>query len=90
MMELMKGLGEVQGCDMSERALDYCRRRGLDNLVLQEESHGNLETYDVITMLDVIEHVDDDRGLVSELGKHLTPGGKLIITAPALPRLAIW
>ena len=39
--------------------------------------------FDVITMFDVLEHVEDDRGALVALSRRLVPGGKLILTVPA-------
>jgi len=43
---------------------------------------------DVLTALDVIEHVEDDRGAVREFLRVLRPGGIAVITIPAL--MALW
>ncbi|HOE70102.1 MAG TPA: class I SAM-dependent methyltransferase [Brevefilum sp.] len=39
-------------------------------------------SFDVIYLLDVVEHVKDDQKLVSEMLRILKPGGKLILTTP--------
>ncbi len=45
-------------------------------------------TFDVITALDVIEHIEDDAGFVAEqLGPRLARGGTLLVTVPAHPGL---
>lgn len=41
----------------------------------------------VITMLDVLEHLDDDAGAVREMTRLLRPGGLLVVTVPALMQL---
>lgn len=38
----------------------------------------------VITMLDVLEHLDDDGAAVQEMMRLLRPGGLLVVTVPAL------
>jgi ubiquinone/menaquinone biosynthesis C-methylase UbiE len=43
---------------------------------------------DVLTALDVIEHVQDDRAAVREFLRVLRPGGIAVITVPAL--MALW
>jgi ubiquinone/menaquinone biosynthesis C-methylase UbiE len=43
---------------------------------------------DVLTALDVIEHVRDDRAAVREFLRVLRPGGLAVITVPAL--MALW
>jgi SAM-dependent methyltransferase len=43
---------------------------------------------DVVTALDVIEHVPDDVAAVREMTRILRPGGVMVITVPAL--MALW
>jgi len=83
MMQDLSQAGNVWGCDMSVEALSYCRKRGLDNLIDISGGHEKLGQYDVITLLDVLEHVDDDEALLRTLKMHIKPGGRLIITVPA-------
>lgn len=42
---------------------------------------------DIVTALDVIEHVADDRAAVAEFHRVLRPGGWLAVTVPACPFL---
>jgi SAM-dependent methyltransferase len=44
-------------------------------------------TFDVVLLLDVLEHVEDDRAELSSAAHALAPGGKLVITVPANPSL---
>ena len=41
--------------------------------------------YDAVLALDVIEHLDDDRGALRRLGTLVRPGGWVIVSVPALP-----
>lgn len=41
----------------------------------------------VITMLDVLEHIEDDRGFLTELAGKMDPGASVLMTVPALPSL---
>ncbi len=45
------------------------------------------QSFETIICLDVIEHVEDDRRLLIELGRLLRPSGTLVVTVPALPTL---
>lgn len=45
------------------------------------------ESVDVLTALDVIEHVQEDRAAVREFARVVRPGGLVIITVPALMML---
>ena len=76
---------EVLCLDTSPIALDYCRKRGLKDLFEStiQQFPAREHNIDAITMLDVIEHVDDDRDLVRTGYDILPPGGYLISTVPA-------
>jgi SAM-dependent methyltransferase len=40
-------------------------------------------SYDLVAVLDVIEHVEDDVAALKAIAKVLRPGGKILITVPA-------
>lgn len=44
--------------------------------------------YDLIAMLDVLEHIDEDTDSLATLGGLLAPTGRLLLTVPAVP--ALW
>ena len=44
-------------------------------------------SFDAVLALDVIEHIDDDRAVVSNLGTLVSPGGLLVVSVPARPDL---
>lgn len=41
--------------------------------------------YDLIVLLDVLEHIPDDRGTLAALRPKLAEGGRLMVTVPAAP-----
>ena len=41
--------------------------------------------YDLIAILDVLEHVDEDRAALVGMAAKLKPGGRILITVPAHP-----
>lgn len=43
--------------------------------------------FDVVLLLDVLEHVEDDLGALTSAQAALAPGGKMILTVPADPTL---
>jgi SAM-dependent methyltransferase len=45
------------------------------------------ERYSTVLSLDVIEHLEDDIGMVRSMSSVLQPGGRLILTVPACPWL---
>lgn len=40
-------------------------------------------SYDLIAVLDVVEHIDDDVGALRGMEERLKPGGRILITVPA-------
>jgi 2-polyprenyl-3-methyl-5-hydroxy-6-metoxy-1,4-benzoquinol methylase len=42
------------------------------------------EPFDLVVSIDVLEHVDDDRGFVQSLADALAPGGSLILHTPSV------
>jgi len=74
---------EVYGQEVSPFAVDCCRKKGfevfdkpLSELNLQENS------FDVITVFDVIAHIKDPVSYIKTCKKILKPGGVLIIKTP--------
>lgn len=43
--------------------------------------------FDFILLLDVLEHLEDDEGALKACARLLAPGGKIIVTVPAMRRL---
>jgi SAM-dependent methyltransferase len=43
--------------------------------------------YDVIILMDIMEHIEDDSSFVADIKRKLKPGGYLVITVPAHQRL---
>jgi SAM-dependent methyltransferase len=76
---------EAVGVDESPRALDYCRRRGVE--VMQGSLPDGLPlapaSVDAALLLDVLEHVDDDRASLRAALETVRPGGIVIATVPA-------
>ncbi len=45
------------------------------------------EAYDMIAILDVLEHIEDDRAALCSMARRLKPGGTILIAVPAHPWL---
>jgi 2-polyprenyl-3-methyl-5-hydroxy-6-metoxy-1,4-benzoquinol methylase len=73
---------DVSGIELAQDAAEHCRRSGLNVLTGQVEPDRlrELGAFDVIVLLDVIEHLPSPRETVALLAQHLNPGGILIIT----------
>jgi len=77
--------GRVTGLDISEEAIKFSRDKGFFELVL-----GRAEilpfpdrSFDIVTALDCIEHIEDDERALQECHRVLTRGGVLLLTVPA-------
>jgi SAM-dependent methyltransferase len=74
---------EVVGTEVSERPAQVLRADGFDvrvgDLASVELPRG---AYDIVTMVEVLEHVADPGVLLAEGGRHLRPGGLLYVTTP--------
>jgi 2-polyprenyl-3-methyl-5-hydroxy-6-metoxy-1,4-benzoquinol methylase len=73
---------KVLAADISALALTACRRRGLNTLDLNREWPAPASA-DCVLACDVLEHVEDDVGLLRKLKLTLRPGGWLIAAVPA-------
>jgi SAM-dependent methyltransferase len=80
---------EVTGLDISSRILELIDRphRQLIEADLTQPLPTDAGKADALIALDVIEHIDDDRGAVRNMAKLLRPGGPAIVSVPALPDL---
>ena len=76
--------GDAEGVDISEDALAFCRERGLDKVKLGAGEKLPYEdaTFDLVTALDVVEHMDDDLAGLSEMRRVLRPGGRVLLFVP--------
>lgn len=76
--------GSVTGVDNNVRPLVIARERGME---VCESSADALpfagETFDLVAVLDVIEHIPDQDRVLAECRRVLSPGGKLLVTVPA-------
>src|SRR5688572_24547624 len=61
-LEMLAQFGEAEGVDVSLEALDFCQTRGLQNVRQGEAEHLPYEdkSFDLVTGLDVVEHLDND------------------------------
>ncbi|TAK37407.1 MAG: class I SAM-dependent methyltransferase [Lysobacteraceae bacterium] len=76
---------EAYGTDTSPLAIELCGKRGLKNAfqcTLESFPRPDLR-FNLITLLDVIEHIDDDLAVLQQARGYLKDGGSVLITVPA-------
>jgi SAM-dependent methyltransferase len=76
--------GEVSGVDNNPRPLAVARERGYR---VQEGQAEDLpcddEAFDLVALLDTVEHCADDLAVLRECYRVCAPGGHLVVTVPA-------
>jgi SAM-dependent methyltransferase len=84
-LELLGRFGEAEGVDVSEDALAFCRARGLANVRRGAAEKLPYEdgTFDLVTALDVVEHLDDDVAGLREMRRVLRESGRALLFVPA-------
>jgi SAM-dependent methyltransferase len=85
---MLKQFGRLDACE-----LDYCARalaskrlrRKVDEAKLPDLSMFERNSYDLVALLDVLEHVRGDVAALRAIHRRLKPGGALLLTVPANP-----
>ncbi|MEK9175476.1 MAG: class I SAM-dependent methyltransferase [Patescibacteria group bacterium] len=86
-LELLREFSnDVQGLEPSSEVVSFLQQERADFPII----HGTFpedamsKTYDIVTLLDVLEHIDDDEAALKKIEKLLAPDGIALITVPAL------
>jgi SAM-dependent methyltransferase len=83
-LEMLSKFGEVEGVDVSDEAIEFCRKKGLmAQKGLAETLPFPDGTFDLTTALDVVEHLDDDVAGLREMFRVTRSGGYSLIFVPA-------
>jgi SAM-dependent methyltransferase len=84
-LEMLSQFGKAEGVDVSAEALTFCRERGLANVKqgAAEALPYEDNSFDLVTGLDVVEHLDDDLAGLKEMRRVLHRGGQAILFVPA-------
>jgi len=89
LLDFLAPHGEVYGSDYSSDALQFCAGRGYRRL-FRADFHSlpiRDESFDLVTCIDVLEHLQDDRRAMGELHRILRPSGTLVVSVPAFQML---
>lgn len=85
MLSLLRGR-EWHGCDASAEAVEHCRARGLERVVVSNVHSMPYAdaSFDAVLSLDVLYHAQvEERAALAEMRRVLKPGGWLIVNVPA-------
>lgn len=82
-LKMLSQFGDAEGVDISPDALAFCRERGQKVKLGAAEGLPYADaTFDLVTALDVVEHLDDDVAGLREMRRVLRPGGHVLIFVP--------
>jgi len=84
-LELLSEFGKASGVDVSAEAVAFCDARGLENVkqAVAEALPFEDGSFELVTSLDVIEHLDDDVAGLKEMRRVLRPDGRVLLVVPA-------
>lgn len=84
-LEMLSQFGEAEGVDVSAEALSFCEARGLKGVKqgAAEALPYEDSSFDLVTGLDVVEHLDDDVAGLREMQRVLRRDGRALLFVPA-------
>jgi SAM-dependent methyltransferase len=78
-------LGTITGVEISDAGVERARARGVGEVIQCSVTSLPVAdgSFDLAVCLDVIEHIEDEHGALTELYRVVRPGGGLLVTVPA-------
>jgi SAM-dependent methyltransferase len=80
---LLAEFGTAEGADITDAYARDGARRGHALHVVPRDLPALRGRFDIVTCLDVLEHLDDDVDGLRTIGSLLAPGGQVVVTVPA-------
>jgi SAM-dependent methyltransferase len=87
-LAMLSRFGKVEGSELDPVARELASERlgrPVVEAALPDLSMFPKDSYDLIALLDVLEHVPDDKGSLAAIFERLKPGGALLLTVPINP-----
>ncbi len=87
-LSMLARFGNVEASELDEGARMLASERlgrPVVEAALPDLSMFPADAYDLIALLDVLEHVPDDSGSLAAIKQRLKPGGALLLTVPINP-----
>jgi SAM-dependent methyltransferase len=81
----LKGFGTVISLEYSEKGTSHLMKKGIPDVVRADAESLPFKdrSFDIVTCIDVMEHLNDDEGMIREVARVLNGGGYFIMTVPA-------
>lgn len=87
-LAMLGRFGDVDAVELDSYARDIATKRlnhPVMNAMLPELAGVPERHYDLVALLDVLEHVDDDRAALKAIAARLRPGGSILLAVPQYP-----
>ena len=84
-LKMLAAYGSAEGVDISPQAVEFCKQRGLESVKLgaAEQLPYDVDSFELVTALDVVEHLDDDVAGLREMRRAMKSDGRLLLFVPA-------
>lgn len=85
-LPMLAAFGDVDAIEIDAAARDIASARlgkPVGEAPLPELTGVPERSYDLIAVLDVVEHIEDDVAALAGMARRLKPGGKILVTVPA-------
>jgi len=83
---MLRGFGQLDALEVDAEARAFASTRlghEVGDAPLPELAGVPDRAYDLIALLDVLEHVDGDQAALESIAAKLAPGGRILVTVPA-------
>ncbi|MBA3666836.1 MAG: class I SAM-dependent methyltransferase [Sphingomonas sp.] len=87
-LAMLSRFGTIEASELDPVARELASERlgkPVEEAALPDLSMFPAASYDLIALLDVLEHVADDKASLAAIFERLKPGGALLVTVPANP-----
>jgi SAM-dependent methyltransferase len=79
---LAEEVPDLVGIDINESTVKELQSQGLDVRLADARNFDLGRQFDTVFAGELIEHLDDVRGFLTNVRRHLLPGGQLVLTTP--------
>lgn len=89
-LAMLAQYGQLDALEYDADARALADAHGIGNIAagaLPDDIGFGTTAYDMIALLDVLEHIDDDVASLKALGGRLAENGSMLVTVPAVPWL---
>ena len=87
-LEMLSSFGAVEASELNDNARMLASKRlgrPIQAAALPDLSMFEQSSFDLVALLDVLEHIEDDHQALGAIFSLLKPGGKLLVTVPGNP-----